>query len=327
MNRESFESQYQADWNRLEDALTELEKEDERARRVPDRADPLYQEFPELYRRVCHQLSLVRSRLYGTDLEQKLNGLVLRGHHQLYRRTGPTWRQVSDFVWRGFPRLVRREAKLFWVAFALFYGPLFGMAVAVHVYPELVYSVIDPETAAEYQTMYDENERGERGAETDVFMFGFYIYNNVSVAFRTFAGGILFALGSIFFLVFNGVSIGTVAGHMVNVGNGDQFFPFVIGHGSFELTAIVLAGASGLKLGLSVLSPGRLGRRQALVLAGRESIRMVYGIFGLLVVAAFLEAFWSPSPWFPAEVKYAVGTGLWIMVAAYFLLAGRRRAA
>lgn len=314
MNREAFERQYQDDWKRLGGLLDHLEK--------VKRSD-VCGDFPEIYRRVCHQLALVRSRLYGTDLEQRLNSLVLRGHHQLYRRSGPRWSQVADFFVAGFPRLVRREARLVAVSFALLFGPLLAMMAVVAVQPELVYSVIDPETAAEYQAMYDPTASRERGSQSDFFMFGFYIYNNVSIAFQTFAGGILFAVGSIAYLIINGVAIGTVAGHMVNVGNGDTFFPFVVGHGSFELVAIALAGASGLKLGLAIAAPGRRGRRASLVAAGRESIRMVYGIFGMLVLAAFVEAFWSSSTIFPSAVKYIAGAAGWAAVAAYFAFAGR----
>lgn len=318
MNRETFERQYQDDWRRLGELLEHLEKV---------KTSSVSDDFPELYRRVCHQLALVRSRLYGTDLEQRLNGLVLRGHHQLYRRSGPTWSQVAEFFVAGFPRLVRREARLVAAACALFFVPLAGMTAVVVLRPELAYSVVDPETAAEYQTMYDPAESRERGAETDFYMFGYYVYNNVSIAFQTFAAGILFAVGSIFYLVLNGVVLGTVAGHMVNVGNGATFFPFVVGHASFELVAIALAGASGLKLGLALVAPGRRGRRTALVAAGRESIRLVYGIFGMLLLAAFVEAFWSSATVFPSAVKYVAGAAGWAAVIAYFVFAGRDRRA
>ena len=43
-------------------------------------------------------------------------------------------------------------------------------------------------------------------------MFGFYIRNNIGIAFRTFASGIFAGLGSVFFLALNGVFIGVAAG-------------------------------------------------------------------------------------------------------------------
>jgi uncharacterized membrane protein SpoIIM required for sporulation len=167
-------------------------------------------------------------------------------------------------------------------------------------------------------------EEGRLVGAAAILMFGYYIRNNISIAFRTFAGGILGGVGSIFFLVYNGLVIGTVMGHIRQMGYGGRFFPFVIGHGAFELTAIVLAGAAGLRMGLALLSPGRVSRGQALLLAGRTSLRMLYGAAAMLVLAAFLEAFWSPLSQ-PAGTKYGVGIILWGYVFSYFLLAGRQR--
>lgn len=48
---------------------------------------------------------------------------------------------------------------------------------------------------------------------------------------------------------------GAIAGHLTDIGYGQTFWPFVIGHGAFELTAIALAGAAGLKLGWALLAP------------------------------------------------------------------------
>ncbi len=44
----------------------------------------------------------------------------------------------------------------------------------------------------------------------------------------------------------------------------------------------------------------------------------------MLVVAAMIEAFWSPAP-IPAVAKYVVGGFLWVLVALYLGLSGVRR--
>jgi cytochrome bd-type quinol oxidase subunit 1 len=43
-------------------------------------------------------------------------------------------------------------------------------------------------------------------------------------------------------------------------------------------------------------------------------------------VAAFVEAFWSPLTTVPYRVKIMVGLGAWMLLLAYFALAGRGRA-
>ena len=67
-------------------------------------------------------------------------------------------------------------------------------------------------------------------------------------------------------------------------------------------------------------------RRQALLDNSRTAIRIIYGAATLFVMAAFVEAFWSSLASLPATVKYAVGIGLWVLVTAYFRLAGQEQA-
>ena len=156
-------------------------------------------------------------------------------------------------------------------------------------------------------------------------MFGFYVMHNVGIAFQCFAGGLFFGVGSLFFLVLNGVLAGSVAGYLTLRGHGDNFYSFVITHGAFELTAIVLAGASGLALGQALLAPGRRSRLAALQLRARGAIVIVYGMTAMFMIAAGLEAFWSSARWISAEVKFGVGAACWLGIVAYFLFQGRAR--
>ena len=70
-----------------------------------------------------------------------------------------------------------------------------------------------------------------RDAGDDWMMFGFYISNNIGVAFQCFASGLAAGFGSIFFLVYNGAFVGAVAGYLTERGLGDTFFSFVVTHG------------------------------------------------------------------------------------------------
>jgi uncharacterized membrane protein SpoIIM required for sporulation len=315
LSREAFEKSHEFQWQALEASLDRLERPKE-GEAAPD--------FPELYRQVCHHLALARHRRYGADLELRLNRLVLRGHQQLYRSRAGGLASALRFATSGFPRLVRSEARLVLLALLLFAGPLIAMRLAVAWRPELALSVLPPATVEQMSQSYapDGSLEAGRPVDSDLLMFGYYIYNNIGIAFRTFASGILAGLGSIFFLIYNGLAIGAVAGHIEHMGYQENFYPFVIGHGSFELTALVLAGAAGLRMGLALLAPGRLSRGEALLAAGRRAVGLVYGVAGMLTIAAFLEAFWSPSE-APATVKLIVGGLLWLYVLFYFLVAGR----
>jgi uncharacterized membrane protein SpoIIM required for sporulation len=236
--------------------------------------------------------------------------------------------RLLGFLLGGFAQLVREQWRYVAAASLLFYGSLLGMGVLVLAFPELVFSLIDPEQLEQMEAMYDPDAHrlgrfGERGSSDDWVMFGYYVMHNIGIAFQTFASGLLFGLGSLFYLLFNGLTIGAIAGHLTGIGYHQPFWSFVIGHGAFELTAITLAGAAGLKLGGALIAPGRLIRGEALRLAAAKSIRLIAGATVMLLIAAFIEAYWSSMTYPSAPVKYAVGALLWLLVGLYLMLSGR----
>ena len=88
-----------------------------------------------------------------------------------------------------------------------------------------------------------------------------------------------------------------------------------------------MSGAAGLKLGYALVAPGLLRRSAALRRAAAEAVPLVVGLAGMLLLAAAVEAFWSPRTFLPPPVKYAVGGALWLFLLLYFGFAGRDRAA
>jgi len=286
-------------------------------------------EMPARFRRLCQSLALAAERRYTADLVERLNRLALRGHHALYANRRRESQQVLEFILAGFPRLVRQEWRLVLAATLLFFGPMLGLIALLQQFPDFAHYLLAPEQIASYHQMYDPSNRriGMREADTNVLMFGFYIWNNVRIGFQTFAGGMLAGVGSAWFLGANGVIIGAVAGYLVQAGFGETFWSFVAGHSALELTAIVLSGAAGFRLGLAVIAPGNLSRKAALVAAAKPAVRMMYGAALMFFGAAFVEAFWSPLTEIPYDWKIGVGIGAWVVLLAYFLLAGRARAA
>jgi len=320
MKQSLFETRHQGDWQRFATHLDALE------RGKPDASAS--EAFASDYRRICHQLALAQERGYSSHLVDPLHQLAMRGHQQLYRHRSQLGAQLLGFILAGFPRLVRAEWRFVLVAGMLFFGSLIAMGLLVYVFPDLVYSVVSPEQVSEMESMYDPAARRigqafERESSEDWMMFGYYIMHNIGIAFQTFATGLLFGVGSLFFLLFNGLMIGAVAGHLSGVGYGQTFWSFVIGHGAFELTAIALAGAAGLKMGWALLAPGALPRGEALRLAARKSVLLICGVMLLLLIAAFIEAYWSSLSWPQPLSKYLVGAALWALVLAYLVFGGR----
>ena len=321
MKQSLFENRHKAEWAQFSLMLDRLERNKDTSRVAS---------FAKDYRRLCQHLALAQERGYSSFLIDSLQQQVLRGHQQLYRHRSRLGANVLGFILADFPRLVREQWRFVLIAGLLFFGSLVGIALLVYLFPDLVYSIISPQQVAEMQGMYNPDasrlgRAAERAASEDWMMFGYYVMHNIGIAFQTFAAGLLFGLGSVFFLIFNGLVIGAVSGHLTDIGYGQTFWSFVIGHGAFELSAITLAGAAGLQLGWSLVAPGRLARSEALRLAARKSVRMLCGVMVFLLIAAFIEAYWSSTTRIEPWIKYAVGAALWLLVAVYLSLAGRSR--
>ncbi|MFC3606313.1 stage II sporulation protein M [Stutzerimonas tarimensis] len=321
MKQQAFEQRHRHTWQAFSIQLEALEQ----ARGQP--VDPA--SFPAAYRRLCQHLSLAQSRGYSQGLVDHLQYLVQRGHLQLYRHRSLLLARIIAFTLGGLPLLVRQEWRFVLVASLLFYGSLLLAGLLVFGVPELARALLSATQIAQMEQMYDPDRArlgrfGERTAAADWMMFGYYIMNNVGIAFQTFAGGLLAGLGTLFFLLFNGLTIGAVAGHLTGIGYHHPFYSFVIGHGAFELTGISLAGAAGLRIGWALIAPGQLRRADALRQASSVGVQLVSGALLLLLIAAFVEAYWSSMTFATPLAKYLVGAALWLLVALYLTLGGRQ---
>jgi uncharacterized membrane protein SpoIIM required for sporulation len=284
--------------------------------------------FPRGFREVTQDLNTARAHGFDPALIERLNRLVLEGNQLLYGERGFSLEPLAGFLLRSFPQRVRAQWRGLGAAFLIFYGLAFFFGCLCLRFPDMVYEFIPPGQAINLEMMYDPaspHYLEPRDVSSDADMFGFYIYNNISIAFRTFAGGILCGVGSLFFLALNGLMLGVSAAHIINKGFGSTFFPFIVGHSGLELTAIVFSAQAGLILGYRFLVTRGLSRAASMREAGREAFPLIAGAALLLVIAAGIEAFWSSRFTLPLPLRYGVGIGLWALLILYFLFAGASR--
>jgi uncharacterized membrane protein SpoIIM required for sporulation/uncharacterized RDD family membrane protein YckC len=271
---------------------------------------------------------LARATTYGVDQRTvaHLERIVTAGHNALYGmrrvRRLPAQRLLLGILPAAAFRC-RREvitaALLFVIPAAIGFGLLRERpAVALEVLPEtmLARAAAGPARQAE----------GVGYAETPSpylpLVASSVITNNVQVAFGAFAFGITAGIGTVLLLVFNGLFFGAVLGHFANVGLAGWLLTFVAGHGVLELTAIFIAGGAGLLVARALIAPGDLARGDALVIAGREAMRLVGAATCLLLLAGTIEGLLSASD-APAAIKLAVSAATAVLLVLYFA-AGRR---
>jgi len=283
-------------------------------------------EFLRSFREITQDLNTAKANGFDPAIIERLNALVNEGNQILYSRRGLSVKTLVDFLLITFPRKIRSNWKGILAVTLIFYGLAFFFGFLCVRFPGIAEELVSAHQLAQFEEMYNpESARylQPRDVSGDADMFGFYIYNNISIAFRTFAGGIFAGFGSILILCINGVSSGIIEGHLINAGYAKTLFPFIIAHSALELTAIIFSAYAGMLLGYRFFITNGLGRGASIKKAGQDALPIIAGSALMLFIAAVIEAFWSSKNTLPFALRIGAGAGLWLLVLLYFLFAGR----
>lgn len=275
-----------------------------------------------LYRSLCNDLTRAEGARYTPDLLAYLHGLAGRTHNVLYGAQPLRSSNALKMLLVEFPVSLRNNYKLFFLSCALFLIPFAIGMIGSMTSREFAEGVLPSAVLDQVADNYSQGFSSGRGGGQDTMMAGFYVKNNVGIAFRCFATGVLFGLGSIFFLVYNGLVIGTTMGWVAHVGHGQNIFTFVCGHGPYEITAILIAGGAGLQMGYALVATEGLTRFGSLRRHARSIFAQIIGAAVMLLIAAAIEGFWSPSS-LPDQVKWAFAAVNGLLVATFLIFAGR----
>lgn len=282
------------------DRLTELLEKCEGRQGLTALSAAELRELQRLYRSATSDLSLARSQ-GRQQLAEYLNQLVGRAHSLVYARPPRRRVRLGEFFGVTLPRTCKRNWPYWAVSLAiLFVGSGVGFALTAQnpAWAEVLVSrgmreMIEPfvqedKAAGEYFGGAAEMLGG--GGFSGVLMT-----NNIRVALLCFALGISFGLGTVYVLAQNSLMLGSALGLGAAHGKLLLMSSVVAPHGIVEISAVVLAGAAGLRLGYALVNPGDLLRRDALLLAARDAGQIALGTVPMFIYAGLVEGLVSPQ--------------------------------
>lgn len=310
MDVDAFVVAHRPTWERLEQ-LT-------RRRRKLTGAE--VDELVDLYQRVSTHLSIVRSASTDSVLIGRLSGLVARARSVVTGAHAPLWREFARFWTVSFPVVAYRSWR-WWLATAVafcFVTALIALWVSGN---QEVQSAL--KTPSEIEQLVNE-DFANYYSENPAASFGLQVWiNNSWVAAQCIGFAILLGIPIPYILFQNALNLGVIAGFMFDAHKGDVFLGLLTPHGLIELTAVFLAGAVGMRLGWSVVSPGHRPRTQVLAEQGRAVVAVAGGLIVVLLVAGLIESLVTPSP-LPTFVRIAIGVAAEVAFLCYVIYFGRR---
>jgi uncharacterized membrane protein SpoIIM required for sporulation len=280
-------------------------------------------EMALLYRQVAADLSVLRQDSTARSYAVHVNQLLARAHHIIYSGRKTNLLTLFRFLKDEYPAIFQKQIGYVLVSLAVSVGwGLMGAAIT-SARPDFMRHFLPPSMIAtmERHQMWTESLVTMAPLATSAIMT-----NNLSVCFTSFAGGIVFGLGTLYVLVENGILLGVVGAACHQYGMSVLLWSFVAPHGSLELPAIVISGAAGFRIGHAMLFPGELRWKESLARGGIEATRLVSGIVPMLVVAGCLEGFFSGSH-APVWLKFTVGGLLFALLNLWLFRAVKPAAA
>jgi uncharacterized membrane protein SpoIIM required for sporulation len=279
------------------------------------------------YREITQDLNTAKAFGFDPVIIDRLNTLVNEGNQILYARRSWTLNALIHFILRTFPEKVRFHWRGILAVTLIFYGFAAFFGLLCIRFPGISEELIPSYQLYQIEEMYNPKSVSylkPRDVSNDADMFGFYIYNNISIAFRTFAGGILAGAGSLLILCSNAVFLGIIQGHLINAGYAKSLYSFIIAHSAFELTAIIFSAYAGMLLGYRFFVTKGLSRGASIRNAGKSALPIIAGSAIMLVIAAVIEAFWSSKHQLPFMLQIISGVCMWVIVLFYFIFSGRK---
>jgi uncharacterized membrane protein SpoIIM required for sporulation len=313
MDVDVFIATHQGEWARLEHLV-------KRSHRPGRMSGAEVDELVGLYQRVATQLSIVQTRSPDPVLVARLSRIVADGREAVTGTHSAAWRDFSRFFVVTFPVAVYRTRR-WWVPTAvisLAVAAAFGWWIATHptVQAGLVpASSVRDLTGSQFAHYYKAAPAHDFAAQVWT--------NNVWVAAGALLGGLLFGIPTLIALFENMLNLGVDGGYMVAAGKANVFFGLIAPHGILELTAVFVAGGTGLRLGWTVIDPGPRRRADALGAEVRSAITIALGLIVVLAVSGFIEAFVTPSG-LPTWLRVGIGVLAEVGFLSYVWILGSR---
>ena len=285
-----------------------------------NQSDP--DELSDLFIEITDDLAFARTHYSKRSVKVYLNSLAQKSFHGIYKKKRTSFSAFFQFWTTSLPLEMYRIRKALLASFTVFViGMLIGM-VSTMDDPDFLGAVI----GYEYVHMTEQNIAngepmsvyGNNGGE--MYSFISIAQNNLRVTLMAFVLGVFFSVGSSVYMFFNGIMVGAFQWFFKVRGLLLTSFLTIWVHGAFEISGIVIAGAAGITLGNGFMFPGTLTRMQSLSIAAKRGVKVIIGLFPIILIAAFIEGFASRHTEWPDLVKGGIIFLSFSIMVFYFVL-------
>ena len=274
----------------------------------------------EMFIELTDDFSYSKSNYEESKTTKYLNSLTARVHQLVYRNKKESNKRVFLFWKIEIPTLFGKYHNLLLISFVVgIIGTLLG-AVS-QLYDESFVRIImgDDYVNQTIERIKNGNPIGIYGEMPQGFMFFYITINNIRVSFMMFAMGMIFSVGTGFYILYNCIMLGSFFAMFYQYNVLGKALKVVWIHGTLEISAIVIAGCAGFILGNSFMFPGSYSRLESFKRGAKDGIKIIVGLIPVFICAGFLESFITRYTEMPLWLSLIIILGSLTFLVWYFI--------
>lgn len=249
-------------------------------------------EIAERFIKITDDLAYAKTFYPKSKTTVYLNGLASKLHQSIYKNKSEKSNRFITYWKYELPLLFKTYQRQLLYSFIFFVIFCLMGVLSAKYDPNFLKLIL----GTDYVNMTNENIAkgdpfGVYKSENEFAMFFQIGANNIFVSFVMFVSGIIFSVGTVFFMLRNGIMLGSFEYYFFSKGLGAQSILVIFIHGTIEISSLIIAGAAGLVLGNSFLFPKTYTRLASLKKGAKDGIKMALGLVPLFIIAAFFESF------------------------------------
>ncbi|MBC7287855.1 MAG: stage II sporulation protein M, partial [Armatimonadetes bacterium] len=280
-----------------------------------------------LYRSATADLARAQSEGWPRDVQYYLNSLVAKAHGRIYAVRPRKQISLLAYFFGVIPVTFRRRFKYVLASAAITIVAAAAAYAGARADPSLAHEMLGGFAEAVEEFATSEATAGHYFADQPFVKYlggtsfsAFLFLHNLKVALQAFALGIAAGVLTVFVLIQNGVMLGAFLAIGANNGALGKLASVIAPHGALEIPAIIIAATGGLLMGHALINPGKWRRIDALRLATREALALLFCAAPLFVIAGIIEGNISPlfrGPFATDAVRFAFAAGVFALLCLY----------
>ena len=279
----------------------------------------------EIFIQLTDDLSFALTQYPNSETTQYLNTLTAKIHQQIYKNKKEEKKRFITFWTLELPQLFLTLRRPLLYSFLItFIATSIGALSTLgdDSFTRLVMG--DAYVNMTMENIKHGDPTGVYGKGEQLDMFFAITFNNIRVSFAAFAAGILCSLGTGYLLFQNGVMLGSFFALFYQEKLLLDSILVVMLHGTLEISAIIIAGGAGLRMGNSILFPGTYSRMESFKMGAKDGLKVVMGLMPIFIMAGFIESFITRYSNMPLVLKILIIALSLAFIIFYFIIYPQR---